>query len=81
MVDASIDRYIRPSELAYWQLIHRRQHVVSKFDIVRSRLIDNETTPLQVGNGNFAYNVDSTGMQVRGVNDLMYFEDILTERR
>ncbi|RYC62027.1 hypothetical protein CHU98_g4182 [Xylaria longipes] len=30
---------------------------------VRTALIDNNTTPLQVGNGNFAYNVDNTGMQ------------------
>ncbi|POS72966.1 hypothetical protein DHEL01_v208636 [Diaporthe helianthi] len=30
---------------------------------MRSRLIDNTTTPLQVGNGNFAFNVDNTGMQ------------------
>jgi hypothetical protein len=42
-----------------------RQSIVSKFNIVRTSLIDNETTPLQVGNGNFAYNVDNTGMQVR----------------
>ncbi|KAH7093163.1 Six-hairpin glycosidase-like protein [Paraphoma chrysanthemicola] len=40
-----------------------RQHIVSQFNIVRTSLIDNETTPLQVGNGNFAYNVDNTGMQ------------------
>ncbi|RMZ74590.1 Six-hairpin glycosidase [Pyrenophora seminiperda CCB06] len=37
--------------------------VVSQFNIIRANLIDNETTPLQVGNGNFAYNVDTTGMQ------------------
>jgi hypothetical protein len=37
---------------------------VSKFNIVRTNLINNETTPLQVGNGNFAFNVDNTGMQV-----------------
>lgn len=41
-----------------------RQRVVSQFNIVRTHLIDNETTPLQVGNGNFAFNVDNTGMQV-----------------
>jgi hypothetical protein len=41
-----------------------RQHVVSKYNVVRTSLIDNETTPLQVGNGNFAFNVDNTGMQV-----------------
>jgi hypothetical protein len=38
---------------------------VSQFNIVRKSLIDNETTPLQVGNGNFAFNVDNTGLQVR----------------
>lgn len=32
-------------------------------NIVRTNLIDNETTPLQVGNGNFAFGVDTTGMQ------------------
>jgi hypothetical protein len=41
-----------------------RQGVVSQFNVVRTSLIDNETTPLQVGNGNFAFNVDNTGMQV-----------------
>ncbi|KAF3015850.1 hypothetical protein E8E14_006613 [Neopestalotiopsis sp. 37M] len=40
-----------------------RQTVVSQFNIIRTDLIDNETTPLQVGNGNFAFNVDNTGMQ------------------
>ncbi|KAF2009606.1 hypothetical protein BU24DRAFT_455553 [Aaosphaeria arxii CBS 175.79] len=40
-----------------------RRHIVSKHNIVRTHLIDNETTPLQVGNGNFAFNVDNTGMQ------------------
>jgi hypothetical protein len=40
-----------------------RQQVVSQFNVVRTTLIDNETTPLQVGNGNFAFNVDNTGMQ------------------
>ncbi|KAH1953607.1 hypothetical protein KXW51_001617 [Aspergillus fumigatus] len=40
-----------------------REHVVSKYNVVRTNLIDNETTPLQVGNGNFAFNVDNTGMQ------------------
>ncbi|KAK1917479.1 hypothetical protein P3342_000192 [Pyrenophora teres f. teres] len=40
-----------------------RKTVVSKYNIIRTNLIDNETTPLQVGNGNFAYNVDTTGMQ------------------
>ncbi|KAI0025779.1 Six-hairpin glycosidase-like protein [Xylariomycetidae sp. FL0641] len=40
-----------------------RKDVVSRYNIVRTHLIDNETTSLQVGNGNFAYNVDNTGMQ------------------
>ncbi|KAI1501830.1 Six-hairpin glycosidase-like protein [Biscogniauxia marginata] len=37
--------------------------IVSKYNVIRTNLIDNDTTPLQVGNGNFAYNVDNTGMQ------------------
>ncbi|KAL3462762.1 Six-hairpin glycosidase-like protein [Aspergillus heterothallicus] len=40
-----------------------RQAIVSSYNIVRTNLIDNETTPFQVGNGNFAFNVDNTGMQ------------------
>ncbi|KAI1471125.1 Six-hairpin glycosidase-like protein [Daldinia caldariorum] len=40
-----------------------RQGIVSKYNVRRDRLIDNTTTPLQVGNGNFAFNVDNTGMQ------------------
>ncbi|KAI0181667.1 Six-hairpin glycosidase-like protein [Hypoxylon sp. FL1284] len=40
-----------------------RQAVVSKYNVRRESLIDNNTTPLQVGNGNFAFNVDNTGMQ------------------
>ncbi|OJJ00736.1 hypothetical protein ASPVEDRAFT_82294 [Aspergillus versicolor CBS 583.65] len=40
-----------------------RQTIVSQYNVVRTSLIDNETTPLQVGNGNFAFNVDNTGMQ------------------
>ncbi|PLB53077.1 hypothetical protein P170DRAFT_472954 [Aspergillus steynii IBT 23096] len=40
-----------------------RHRVVSKYNVVRSALIDQDTTPLQVGNGNFAFNVDNTGMQ------------------
>ncbi|KAI0449297.1 Six-hairpin glycosidase-like protein [Xylaria acuta] len=40
-----------------------RQAIVSRYNIVRTALIDSNTTPLQVGNGNFAYNVDNTGMQ------------------
>ena len=41
-----------------------RQAVVSKFNVVRTKLITNETTPLQVGNGDFAFSMDSTGLQV-----------------
>ncbi|KAE9987666.1 hypothetical protein EG328_001899 [Venturia inaequalis] len=40
-----------------------RQRIVSRYNVIRSRVIGNTTTPLQVGNGNFAFNVDSTGMQ------------------
>ncbi|KAI0970734.1 Six-hairpin glycosidase-like protein [Xylaria arbuscula] len=40
-----------------------RKVVVSRYNITRTALIDNNTTPLQVGNGNFAFNVDNTGMQ------------------
>ncbi|KAI1754664.1 Six-hairpin glycosidase-like protein [Xylaria castorea] len=40
-----------------------RQAIVSRYNVVRTALVDNNTTPLQVGNGNFAYNVDNTGMQ------------------
>ncbi|BCS23017.1 uncharacterized protein APUU_31242A [Aspergillus puulaauensis] len=40
-----------------------RQKIVSQYNVVRTTLIDNETTPLQVGNGDFAFNVDNTGMQ------------------
>ncbi|KAK8104827.1 Six-hairpin glycosidase-like protein [Apiospora kogelbergensis] len=40
-----------------------REAIVSKFNVVRTNLINNETTPLQVGNGDFAFNVDNTGMQ------------------
>ncbi|KAI0161211.1 Six-hairpin glycosidase-like protein [Xylariaceae sp. FL1272] len=36
---------------------------VSKYDVIRTSIVDNETTPLQVGNGNFAFGVDNTGMQ------------------
>lgn len=36
---------------------------MSKYNIVRTALIDNNTTPLQVGNGDFAFGVDNTGMQ------------------
>ncbi|KAJ0421216.1 Six-hairpin glycosidase-like protein [Aspergillus carlsbadensis] len=40
-----------------------REAIVSKYNVVRTNLIDNETTPLQVGNGDFAFSVDNTGMQ------------------
>ncbi|KAL4906990.1 hypothetical protein BDW74DRAFT_189997 [Aspergillus multicolor] len=40
-----------------------RQSIVSKYNVVRTSLIDNETTPLQVGNGDFAFGIDNTGMQ------------------
>ncbi|KAI1214428.1 Six-hairpin glycosidase-like protein [Annulohypoxylon truncatum] len=40
-----------------------RQKIVTKYNVRREKLIDNATTPLQVGNGNFAFNVDNTGMQ------------------
>ncbi|RDW86081.1 uncharacterized protein DSM5745_02723 [Aspergillus mulundensis] len=39
------------------------ERIVSKYNVVRTSLIDNETTPLQVGNGDFAFGVDNTGMQ------------------
>ncbi|KAL4737129.1 Six-hairpin glycosidase-like protein [Aspergillus similis] len=32
-----------------------RMSIVSKYNVVRTHLIDNETTPLQVGNGDFAF--------------------------
>ncbi|EXL42264.1 hypothetical protein FOCG_15612 [Fusarium oxysporum f. sp. radicis-lycopersici 26381] len=40
-----------------------RKRIVTENNIIRKGLITNETTPLQVGNGNFAFNVDTTGMQ------------------
>ncbi|KAL4805415.1 Six-hairpin glycosidase-like protein [Aspergillus unguis] len=40
-----------------------RKSIVSQYNVVRTDLIDNETTPLQVGNGDFAFSVDNTGMQ------------------
>ncbi|KAI1780820.1 Six-hairpin glycosidase-like protein [Hypoxylon cercidicola] len=40
-----------------------RHAIVTKYNVRRETLIDNNTTPLQVGNGNFAFNVDNTGMQ------------------
>ncbi|RYP40956.1 hypothetical protein DL769_011681 [Monosporascus sp. CRB-8-3] len=49
------------SSLAFGRI--DRHRIVSQHNVVRTRLIDNETTPLQVGNGNFAFSVDITGMQ------------------
>ncbi|KPM36168.1 hypothetical protein AK830_g10392 [Neonectria ditissima] len=43
-----------------------RRAIVESFNVVRTKLpevVNNETTPLQVGNGDFAFNVDNTGMQ------------------
>lgn len=40
-----------------------RKRIVTENNIVRTNVINNETTPLQVGNGNFAFGVDTTGMQ------------------
>jgi hypothetical protein len=43
-----------------------RQAIVELFNVIRTHVpetITNETTPLQVGNGDFAFNVDNTGMQ------------------
>ncbi|KAL4894860.1 Six-hairpin glycosidase-like protein [Aspergillus ambiguus] len=40
-----------------------RERVVTRYNVIRTSLIDNETTPLQVGNGAFSYSADSTGMQ------------------
>ncbi|KAK6071709.1 hypothetical protein SCUP515_07713 [Seiridium cupressi] len=47
----------------YLTAMSNRQQVVSQFNVIRTTLIDNETTPLQAGNGNFAFNVDNTGLQ------------------
>ncbi|KAI1403447.1 Six-hairpin glycosidase-like protein [Hypoxylon fuscum] len=49
------------SDLAFGKI--DRHAVVTKYNVRRETLIDNGTTPLQVGNGNFAFNVDNTGMQ------------------
>ncbi|KAH7146175.1 Six-hairpin glycosidase-like protein [Dactylonectria macrodidyma] len=40
-----------------------RRRIVSDNNVVRTKLIDRATTPLQVGNGDFAFSVDTTGMQ------------------
>lgn len=61
-----IDRYVQCRRLCTIVLMRLplREKIVSRFNIIRTSLIDNETTPLQVGNGNFAFNVDNTGLQV-----------------
>ncbi|KAL0933243.1 uncharacterized protein CTRU02_212206 [Colletotrichum truncatum] len=44
----------------------RRRAIVQSFNVVRTevpKVIDNTTTPLQVGNGDFAFNLDITGTQ------------------
>lgn len=41
-----------------------RQSIVSRYPIVRTALANESITPLMVGNGDFAYSVDNTGMQV-----------------
>lgn len=48
---------------AHGELTYPRHRIVSENNVVRTALIDNKTTPLQVGNGNFAFSVDTTGMQ------------------
>ena len=48
-----------------------RHGILAQFNVLRTSLIDNATTPLQVGNGNFAFNVDNTGMQVRLPNSCL----------
>ncbi|KEY73776.1 hypothetical protein S7711_03084 [Stachybotrys chartarum IBT 7711] len=40
-----------------------RQSIVLRYPIVRTSLINESITPLMVGNGDFAYSVDNTGMQ------------------
>ncbi|CAM1509007.1 Fc.00g027460.m01.CDS01 [Cosmosporella sp. VM-42] len=40
-----------------------REWIASRYNVVRTSLIDNGTTSLQVGNGNFAFSLDNTGMQ------------------
>ncbi|KAL4971958.1 Six-hairpin glycosidase-like protein [Aspergillus desertorum] len=61
--------FAKPFSLCLWMLpatvVGRidRKSIVSKYNIVRTSLIGNETTPLQVGNGDFAFSVDNTGMQ------------------
>ncbi|KPM38191.1 hypothetical protein AK830_g8360 [Neonectria ditissima] len=57
-------------KMLYWLLLPAlasaaidRKRIVNENNIIRTSLIDNKTTPLQVGNGNFAFSVDTTGMQ------------------
>lgn len=63
LVAGRIDRYIA-DRVGVHEADNSRQKIVSQYNVVRTTLIDNETTPLQVGNGDFAFNVDNTGMQV-----------------
>ncbi|KAJ9148660.1 Six-hairpin glycosidase-like protein [Pleurostoma richardsiae] len=60
MATAAFLLLLLPS-LAYGKI--DRRAVVSRYNVIRTSLIDNSTTPLQVGNGNFAFNVDNTGLQ------------------
>ncbi|CAH0000648.1 unnamed protein product [Clonostachys byssicola] len=57
--------------LAYAQI--DREKVVTKYNVVRTSLINDTQTPLQVGNGDFAFNMDNTGMQVYAHADI-YFD-------
>ncbi len=41
--------------------VAQRQQVVQSFNVRRNK--SSETTPLQVGNGNFAFGADITGLQ------------------
>lgn len=46
--------------------VSNRKSIVESFNVVRTKVpevVDNFTSPLQVGNGDFAFNVDNTGMQ------------------
>lgn len=49
------------SSLAEAVSVHQRRKVVRSFNIRRSKSSD--STPLQVGNGNFAFGADVTGLQ------------------
>lgn len=65
LVNAKIDRSVIPDSSSTPRLDanQSREKIVSQYKVVRTSLIDNETTPLQVGNGDFAFGVDNTGMQ------------------